>query len=1239
MGSFPYEAYGCIISIDFGTTFSGSCYVTIYDKKTRDIDQMENDPKNIQTADLDREKIIDIDQWNENKGAKTPTVVVYDEHMHLSHWGKAATKHIATTIGPHDIVLEKFKLKLPKSVSQKGAVLVSGNMEQDDEEANMRATIDFFRVVYDHIFNQIHTHKPVSEIAFTKDDIRFVITVPAIWNDVERTIMRNVAVSAGLISEKDHESRLIIINESLAATLYCERESDKDKIKIGTNYIICDAGGGTVDIASFVATKALAENESFPRCQLTADSGERCGSTYLDEKMKELLLRVLFRPKDMDIYHSDEQKEEFRNLGFNEYDDDKKKELDAIVADLLKQFNEEGGFKYTFPAPVSPENRNGSDDDIESEDESSSEDEDETDEDEDDEGAEDGPYRKNVTTFKIETRSATDMIRFKPTSEARYIEAPDTDIGAMLLQVPYEKMRALVFDPVINTTIDLLDKQIEKIQDPVVATFLVGGFGRNPYLHYRIKDKFKILDDAGNVIGYRCGELSDDEKGNLAAMRGALYYGLDGSRKPTQTDIIEDSYDGVKDPSGTNHDGFVADNYNLLICYDIGYDFTSCSYLDLSDKNNEDSQEWAFIDEWPGAAEKTTRIPTVYKGTRIPTAYKSDSEWGAQVLNPTETKPEDFVVPTKLMSIVKGDWRRYLAKLINVMQDHVCDIIEKNGTSVNRDKIRYCITMENSYQFFFRKSEMRQVAIKAGLITKEDSTKRLLLIKREDAAAMHFEEEHFRPEGKEPKAFNSKFLQIFFRHDTCYLSLQEATKLSGYNDTRKAKWQERQEKLAETSKKEDESTPTVASESEEEEPTKERYFRNVRGVRSATMPFDFIQKLILNLKTYVDKNIHNCINCTDRALSDEHEASYDPFSPDFKKGFLAYIKTELDFSSNEHIQKISIRREGCCKVYISVYDLLEHIFRPAIRDLVSDISRYSTQVDIINFRMDKIFLIGKLVEAKEATYSFLERVITKSISEVLNIGNDFITTSEKIKTENQILGAQIFAKDPATYTERVARKTYVIGIESFTIKPFKKEIQAKIKNLKDNKDKIYDLEAEYALRGEKGPALFYQHEYNPSMFDSKTPEDSTLLIARGKKVLEQDQVAGIERKFFAHEDCLVYASIYVTEKYDTDEDLKESKLNRDDEYQRIHQFEIYLKKDESDPMAKFKDNRLQFTVRMVPDNNEVVFEANVCSRIGRKIPEFRFRDEILVAQIYNDVDRIPTFESQKENTQKQQVDQ
>lgn len=316
---------------------------------------------------------------------------------------------------------------------------------------------------------------------------------------------------------------------------------------------------------------------------------------------------------------------------------------------------------------------------------------------------------------------------------------------------------------------------------------------------------------------------------------------------------------------------------------DIGYDFTSCSYLDL----NEDGKSCQFvdIDEWPGTEERTTRIPT---------AFESASKWGAQVSDVAERKPEEFVVPSKLMSIVKGDFRRYLAKYISTMQDHVCSFIKKNGGSIDRNKFRYCITMENSYNFFFRKSEMRQVAVNAGLINKSDSTKRLLLVKREDAAAMHFEDEHFKVEGKEKKAFNSKFLQIFFRRDTCHLSLQEATKLSGYSDKRELRIQQEIEEAEAKAKAESEEKSELDEDSDvddngetskDNKPYKEKYFRNVRGVRSAVLPFDFISKLITNLERYVKEN--DSINCP---KSNDHETNYNAFDPEFKEGFLNYIK-------------------------------------------------------------------------------------------------------------------------------------------------------------------------------------------------------------------------------------------------------------------------------------------------------------------------------------------------------------
>jgi hypothetical protein len=268
-----------------------------------------------------------------NNEHKTPSISIYDRNFHLLHWGQEAFIKIRDgKIKPGETIMEKFKLDLPSSVAQKGAIHQTGNTNKV-AHLNMRATIDYFREIYDHTVSTIQKNIGfIRKSKIEKEDIRFVITVPAQWNDAQRAIMRTVAKEAGLISEEDHENRLLIINESLAATLYCEKKNlklssnetplkhseeggDKEHdngLRAKDKYMICDAGGGTVDLATFECTKhgQSDDNDSFRRCQLTADSGDICGSVFLDEQMKKLLLNIFFsldEPKcDEDI---EEQKD------------------------------------------------------------------------------------------------------------------------------------------------------------------------------------------------------------------------------------------------------------------------------------------------------------------------------------------------------------------------------------------------------------------------------------------------------------------------------------------------------------------------------------------------------------------------------------------------------------------------------------------------------------------------------------------------------------------------------------------------------------------------------------------------------------------------------------------------------------------------------------------------------------------------------------------------------------------
>lgn len=128
------------------------------------------------------------------------------------------------------------------------------------------------------------------------------------------------------------------------------------------------------------------------------------------------------------------------------------------------------------------------------------------------------------------------------------------DNGEHKICISYRLMREVVFDQVIESTLDLLKRQIDKANGNIKRTYLVGGFGCSPYLQKRVQKHFTNEETGECAVG----QLVIDTRGNTAAMRGALYYGIDGSRRDPQSDIVEIEFRTSKD------------EFNTLVC--IGND-------------------------------------------------------------------------------------------------------------------------------------------------------------------------------------------------------------------------------------------------------------------------------------------------------------------------------------------------------------------------------------------------------------------------------------------------------------------------------------------------------------------------------------------------------------------------------------------------------------------------------------------------------------------------------------------
>ncbi|KAF9343397.1 hypothetical protein BGX26_005811 [Mortierella sp. AD094] len=62
--------------------------------------------------------------------------------------------------------------------------------------------------------------------SYSRKSFRYCLTVPAMWSDKAKDVMRKAAIRADLITAADHPDRLTLVSEPEAAALYCEKHAN-----------------------------------------------------------------------------------------------------------------------------------------------------------------------------------------------------------------------------------------------------------------------------------------------------------------------------------------------------------------------------------------------------------------------------------------------------------------------------------------------------------------------------------------------------------------------------------------------------------------------------------------------------------------------------------------------------------------------------------------------------------------------------------------------------------------------------------------------------------------------------------------------------------------------------------------------------------------------------------------------------------------------------------------------------
>ncbi|QNP66152.1 Hsp70 family protein [Streptomyces genisteinicus] len=114
---------------------------------------------------------------------------------------------------------------------------------------------------------------------FHPDDVRWCLTVPAIWDDAERNLMRQAAEEAGFPAGRE---RLILVTEPEAAAVYCavDRSAGVGGEEAAPTLVV-DCGGGTVDIAGY------RDRGDGTLEELCTPVGGKQGSDYINRRFEQ----------------------------------------------------------------------------------------------------------------------------------------------------------------------------------------------------------------------------------------------------------------------------------------------------------------------------------------------------------------------------------------------------------------------------------------------------------------------------------------------------------------------------------------------------------------------------------------------------------------------------------------------------------------------------------------------------------------------------------------------------------------------------------------------------------------------------------------------------------------------------------------------------------------------------------------------------------------------------------------
>lgn len=140
---------------------------------------------------------------------------------------------------------------------------------------------EYMRALFDHAKEVLN--RRYGEFFMSTTSLKVVLTVPAVWSDAAQDATLRAAKAAGMGQD------ITLIFEPEAAAVYALQAIQPNHLKVGHNFVVVDAGGGTVDLITY----GIRQLAPLRLDEVVRGSGGCCGAAFLNILFEDFVRQKL----------------------------------------------------------------------------------------------------------------------------------------------------------------------------------------------------------------------------------------------------------------------------------------------------------------------------------------------------------------------------------------------------------------------------------------------------------------------------------------------------------------------------------------------------------------------------------------------------------------------------------------------------------------------------------------------------------------------------------------------------------------------------------------------------------------------------------------------------------------------------------------------------------------------------------------------------------------------------------